>query len=283
MIHKPNITCQVRASWPRIRAARPIFDLSWSRVAGYTDELRDQFGVQIIDSPEEVAAAVDLVMITSLDGRVHLEQFQRILPFQRPTFIDKPLAVSSSDAQKILQLARDAKVAVMSCSTMRYADPLVTELRTNPGDIIGCDVFGLLAEQPTQRDLFFYGIHSVEIVVTVMEVGCREVRAVRTDQADLVTIVYGDGRLASIRGLRRGESRFGMTLHRESADHVFVDLDRDGSAKPRYVGLVEAILRSLPHGRSDVPETETMEIMRMLEAAVSSRRDGGKPVRLAEV
>ncbi len=276
--HVPG--ARVVAAFP---GGSPDFPLSWSRVVNYTNELRDRFGVPILESVEAVAAAADLVMITSLDGRVHLAQFQQILPYQRPTFVDKPLAISVSETQQILQLARDAQIPVMSCSAMRYADPLVKILQTNSHHIQGCDVVGLLTEEPTQRDLFFYGIHSMEIVVTVMGVGCQEVRAVRTNDADLITIVYGDGRLASIRGIRHGDSRFWITLHREGTDPVFLDLDRDYSARPRYVGLLNAILRSLPKGRSDVSEAEMLEVMKMLEAAVTSRNDGGRSVYLTEI
>src|SRR5512133_1211654 len=53
------------------------FELSWSRVGKFTDELRDKWGVKIVDSPEAVAQGCDLLFIESVDGRVHLDQFRR--------------------------------------------------------------------------------------------------------------------------------------------------------------------------------------------------------------
>src|SRR2546423_14933709 len=55
------------------------FELSRSRVEGFTQQLRDQYSVTILDAPEAVAESCDVVFITSVDGRVHLEQFRRIL------------------------------------------------------------------------------------------------------------------------------------------------------------------------------------------------------------
>src|SRR3954466_14487579 len=53
------------------------FELSWSRVDGFTKTLREKYSVEMKDSPEAVAEAVDLLLITSVDGRVHREQFER--------------------------------------------------------------------------------------------------------------------------------------------------------------------------------------------------------------
>lgn len=254
------------------------FELSYSRVPGYTRELKEQYGVKLVKSPEEVAAQVDLVMITSLDGRVHLKQFQQTLHHKRPTFVDKPLATSVEEAQQILDLGHH--LPVMSCSALRFADPLVNALQASKEDVIGCDICGLIAEEPTQRDLFFYAIHSVEVVVTIMGTGCCEVRAARSDQGDLITLIYSDGRLASIRGHRQGESRFWATIHRPEDNVTLLDLDQDETARPRYVGLLEAILQSLPHGHSAVPAAETLEVIRILDAAVKSRNLGGQPIQL---
>ena len=43
------------------------FELSNSRVAGFTNELRDDYGVEIVDSPEAVAERCDLLFIESVD------------------------------------------------------------------------------------------------------------------------------------------------------------------------------------------------------------------------
>ena len=43
-------------------------------MAGYTQELRDKFGVKIVGSIDELLAQVDVVLLESVDGRPHLEQ-----------------------------------------------------------------------------------------------------------------------------------------------------------------------------------------------------------------
>src|SRR5687768_7987546 len=55
------------------------FELSWSRVEKFTAQLRDDFGVKIMDKPEAVAEAVDLVFITAADGRTHLDYVRKTI------------------------------------------------------------------------------------------------------------------------------------------------------------------------------------------------------------
>ena len=57
------------------------FESSISRVEGFTDTLRDDFGVEILESPEAVAEQSDLVFIETIDGRVHLDLFKRIVEY----------------------------------------------------------------------------------------------------------------------------------------------------------------------------------------------------------
>lgn len=255
----------------------PDFPLSINRVEGFTKELREQHGVRIVESPEAAAEAADLVFIESVDGRVHREMFQRTAKFKKPTFVDKPFAVVLADAEEMVRLAREHGVPLMSCSSLRYAEDLQKALAGGREGILGCDVFGPMAEESTQPGLFWYGCHSVEMMVTAMGPGCREARCVRTESHDLLTAVWGDGRIASLHGLRGAHGKFGLNLHRKEGPQ-FVDAS---GGRPYYVGLLEAILRSLPEGRSDVPAAEMIEVVRIIEAANRSRQEGGRPLEVA--
>ena len=267
----------------RVTAAYPggsnDFELSWGRVTGYTKELHDKFGVEILDSPAAVAEAVDIVFITSVDGRVHLQQFRETVPFKRPTFIDKPLALTTQEAEDIFRIADKAGIAVTSSSALRFTESLVNASAKTDDPVLGCNAFGPMPEQPTQPGLFWYGIHTMEMVVSVMGTGCQEVRVVRTDDADLVTLRYADGRLASLHGLRNGTNQFGLVLHRAEEGYHFIDI----TEKPqlRYAGLLKAIMNCLPNQATPVPPGETLEVIRLLEAANESRQADGKTVYVA--
>lgn len=245
--------------------------LSRDRVKGYTDELASKHGVKIVDSAEAVAEQADLVFIESVDGRVHRKIFEQIARFRKPTFIDKPMATSAADAEAMFRLADQHGVPLMSSSSLRYAQNLADALAGRRDDIVGCDIFGPMSEEPAMPGLYWYGIHVVEMLVAIMGTGCVELQAFRNDGGDLVRLTYGDGRLASIRGLRNAHHHFGVTLHRKEN---FQFVDASGNAKPYYASLLEAILRSLPKGKSDVPREETLEVIHIIDAANRSRKDG---------
>ncbi len=247
------------------------FELSWSRVDGFTKTLKDQWSVEIMDSPEAVAEAVDLLFITACDGRVHREYLDCTLRFKRPTFIDKPLAVTSDDARRMVGAARSAGVPMMSCSSLRYADPFVEALSAGRDGLLGCDVYGPVSEVPTQPGLFFYGIHSFDMLVRAMGTGCGEVQSLRTETCDVVALAWPDGRMGSFRGMKNAHYNFGATLHRKEGSQA---VDTGSAARPPYAAMLEAILRELPQGRSDVPPEEMIETVRLVEAANESRLSG---------
>ena len=262
---------RVVAAWP---GGSDDFELSCSRVDRFTREVRDDYGVQIFDTPEAVAETVDLILVTAADGRAHRALFERVLPFRKPTFIEKPLAVSHADAREMFRLAGDAQIPLMSCSTARFGEALGIALEQDLGRVIGCDVFGPMPEEATQPGLFWYGVHSIEVINVIMGRGCREVLAYRNDDTDLVTAVWDDGRVATFRGLRKGEWKFGATIHREKG-FQFIDLLHNSWFGP----TLKLMLRDLPHGRTPVDPADTLEIVRMIEAANASR-PAGQRVRL---
>src|SRR4051812_24165385 len=75
---------RVVAGWP---GGSPDFQLSVGRVQKFMQQLREEHGVKILDTPEAVAEQSDLICITAVDGRVHRELFERVAKFGKPTFI----------------------------------------------------------------------------------------------------------------------------------------------------------------------------------------------------
>lgn len=258
----------------------PDFPLSINRVDGFTQRLRDEFGVQIVGSPEEVAAACDVILLESADGRVHAGQFAAIAPYGKPVFIDKPMAVSSADARQIAELAARHGIPIMSASALRYAEPLVQALspehEAELGTIVGIDAYGPMAIEPTQGGLYWYGIHTTDMIFAAMGPGCVEVTTTTNESYDLVTAVWADGRVATLRGNRVGNSQFGATVHRTKKSRA---VDVSTTSKPYYASLLELVMEMFRTGVPTLAMEETLEVIRFIEAANESR-ETGRTVRL---
>lgn len=260
---------RVVAAYP---GGSPDFPSSISKVRPYTEKLRDEYGVRIVDSPEEAAEAGDAVLLHSVDGRVHLPQFRRIARYAKPVFIDKPFAVCTEDAREIVRLAEAHRVPLMSASSLRYAKALRDAIDgPDKSPVIGADACGPMALEPTQPGLFWYGIHAVEMLYAAMGEGCVHVTSVTSEHHDVAAGLWKDGRIGVVRGNRKGNGTFGIALHREKGiEWVYAQSD----PKPKYASLLEEIMAMFRTGMSPLPASETLEVIRFLEAANESRATG---------
>jgi predicted dehydrogenase len=260
---------RVVAAYP---GGSPDFPLSIDRVSGYTQELRDQYGVRIVESLEEAAEECDAIMLESVDGRAHLEQFRAVAKYGKPVFIDKPLALCTADAMEIARIADTNGVAVMSSSSLRYADALRAELARETGSAIGgADTYGPLHIQPTQSHYFWYGIHATELLYAILGPGCEEVSVEAAAGYERIIGKWRDGRIGTVRGNLDGNEEFGANIHRKEGT-VYVGI---GSApRPYYASLLEQVILFLQSGKPGLDIAETVEIIRFMEAAEESRARG---------
>lgn len=246
-------------------------ELSFSRVDGFTDELRDNYGVEIVDSPEEVAEKCDAIFLESVDGRKHLQQFKRIVSYKKPVFIDKPFTTSLKEAEEMLRLAKEFDTPLMSSSAVRYAVGLSSALTKFEGkNIIGMDCYGPLQIE-TNHGLFWYGIHTAEMLYRALGKGCEKVTVIKNEDHDIILGEWKDGRIGTLRGNRKGNKYFGATIHGDDQTEF---VDASSGEKPFYAALLEEIIPFLKTGKPKIDIEETVEITRFLEAANESRSTG---------
>jgi Oxidoreductase family, NAD-binding Rossmann fold len=265
---------RVVAAYP---GGSPDVASSRDRVVGYTKQLRETFGVEIVDSVEALLPKVDVVLLESVDGRPHLEQVKPVLKARKPVFIDKPVAGSLADAIQVFDLARQNNVPVFSSSSLRFS-PGIAAMRNNPkvGDVIGCAAYGPCSLEEHHPDLFWYGVHGVETLFTIMGTGCESVVRVQTKGTELVTGTWKGGRVGTFRGIRDGKSGYGALVF-GSKDIV------PSGGSGGYEPLVVEICKFFKTGTPPVSAEETLEIFAFMEAADESKRQGGVPVTLASV
>lgn len=250
----------------------PDFELSMSRVEGFTKELRDNFDVKIMDSIEEVANESDAILVESVDGAVHHEQLRKLVAFKKPIFIDKPFCLSSKVAIEMIQLAMRNQTPIMSTSALRYAESLTNILRnTDRGRVIGADCFGPMELLDKQQGYFWYGIHMIEMLFAILGQGAKSVTTIADKEHDVITGVWTDGRIGTVRGNRKGNTQFGALIHFE---HGTEYVDFNVKQKPYYASLLEQIMDFFHDGISRVPLSETSEVIRFVEAANESSHYG---------
>ena len=253
------------------------FSLSRDRLEGFTDRVRDNFGVKILDSIEAVAERVDAILQISVDGRMHLEEFKRLAPFGKPVFIDKPLATSVADAKAIFELSQRHGAPVMSCSSVRYAKGLIEV--GEDAEILACEASGPAPILDDFPGLFWYGIHAAEVLYSKMGTGCKKVCAHKTPLADMVTGIWEGGRIGTLHAYRYPRLRdYAVTVYTPQGIRQGLRLKEP----PAYALMLAEVLEFFRTGISPIESALTIELMAFLEAANMSR-DSGEAVSLGSV
>jgi hypothetical protein len=271
---KNDYGCKVVAGFP---GGSPDVPASATRVDNYTTELRDKHGLEIVDSIPALCQKVDGIMLESVDGRPHLAQVKPVIEAGLPVFIDKPMAGRLGDVIAIFNLAREEQVPCWSSSSLRYALG-IHDLKESGtlGDILGCDVYSPCSMEPHHPDLYWYGVHGVEILYTIMGTGCETVTRTHTAGCDVVVGRWKDGRTATYRGIREGKSGYGARIYGSKS---IQSTGKYGG----YGALVEEIVRFFKTGKTPVPAEETIELFAFMSAADASKLAGGAPVALDAV
>ena len=260
--------CPVVAVYPK---GSPDIESSVVRVPGYTEEIQ-KLGVEVVDSIGELLKRVDAVLLETNDGRPHLEQLRPVLKAGKRCFIDKPVAGSLKDAVAIFAESKRSGVPVFSSSSLRYGKTSQAARAGKFGRIVQCETHSPASLEPTHPDLFWYGIHGVESLFTVMGTGCKSVR--RTNDNGKIKVVgkWEGGRVGIF---REGGGYGGYAVGEAGPVNVG---SYDG-----YGPLVVEIVKFFRTGETPIRPQETLEIYAFMEAADESKRRGGAEVTLDSV
>jgi len=261
--------CRVVAAYPK--GSPDIVD-SVIRVPGYTEDLK-KLGVEIVDSIEELAQRVDVVFLESNDGRPHFEQLIPVLKAGKPCFIDKPIAGSLADAVAIFETSRKYNVPVFSSSSLRFGKNTLAVRAGSLGRVTRCVTTSPAKLEATHPDLFWYGIHGVESLFTVMGTGCESVMRGKTADGNIEVVGQWSGDRIGV--FQEGKGYSGSATGEKGESTVG---SYDG-----YDPLVFEIVKFFRTGRTPVSELETLEIYAFMEAADESKRQGGAKVTLESV
>jgi predicted dehydrogenase len=253
------------------------------------------FGVELVDSVDELLKRSDAVMIMSLDGRKHLEQATPVLNAKKRLFIGRPLAASFEDAVAILKLAEKTGTPCWSSSQHRYS-PGFSGMRNHPevGKVLGCDFYGGCPTVPHHAELYWHALHTIEAIYAVMGPGVETVRCTSTPLVESITATWADGRVATYRGIKenKGALKYSGTVFGDKGVSVAGIYGHGLPVKGvvptndeymGYKGLAIEMAKFFKGGPTPVPAAETLEIFAFMEAAHESKRQNGAVVRVADI
>jgi predicted dehydrogenase len=260
------------------KGGSPDVKASWSRVDGYTTQLRDKWNVEIVDDIPTLCSKVDAVLLESVDGRPHLEQVKPVFAAHKPVFIDKPMAGSYKDAKEIAELGKASGVPWFTSSSLRYwSETARLKEPEGIGHIISYDVLGPTIREPLEPSMFNYGVHAVEMLYQLMGSGCESVTMQTSENEDVLVGKWKDGRLGVMRGFSSGLYAFSITVYGDKGV-----LHSEGKPEAYHELLVE-IVKFFKTRVPPVDNNESLETLAFMEAADLSVARGGVAVPLSEI
>lgn len=248
-------------------------ELSRQRIPLQVEEIK-KYGVKIVNSIAQLLQEVDVVLLETNDGRLHKEQALEVIKAKKPLFIDKPLAASLTDGKFIFEEAKKFGLPVFSASSLRFM-AMVKQIRSKKhGEVLGADTFSPATIEPTHPDLFWYGIHGVEMLFAAMGPNCVSVNRFYTPDADVVVGKWDDGRIGTFRGMRNGKADFGGICFTSEGNFQL-------GPYLGYEPLLLEIVKFFETGVAPVEENETLAILAFMEAAEESKFKQGATIKLS--
>jgi len=258
------------------KGGSPDIPLSRNRVEGFSKELKDKWHIPFVEQIRDLCPLVDGILIESIDGRAHLDQFRQAAVCGKPIFIDKPLASTLSDAQEIAKIAESHKIPGFSSSSLRFGGAQSLHSPNISGALVwGPGPF----EVYQQLDLSWYAIHAIEALFTIMGPDVEQVTRTYSPDADVVTGIWKGGRIGTVRA-QRPYSTFGAVVFRTNNNQPIVNSNLESGTG--YPPLVQAIVKFVQTGAPPVSNHETLKIYEFMDAAQHSRDHGGIPVDVAK-
>jgi len=262
---------------------------SIQRVPEYVEKVK-ALGVEIVPSIDDLLDKVDVVFLESNDGRVHLEQILPCIEAHKPVFIDKPIAGTLVDAIKIFDASKKASIPVFSSSSLRFGKGTQAVRGGSIGAVKHAETTSPASLEEHHPDLFWYGIHGVESLFTVMGTGCQSVKRstiveeVSTEDKTTKEITKTKVNRITVTGTWSG-GRTGTFTEAKGYGGKAVG-DKGEAAIGTYDGY-DPLLFSAVHffrtGVAPVSPDETLEIYAFMEAADESKRRDGAEVSIKEV
>lgn len=254
-------------------------EMAPERIPAFQSEL-DKLNVAMVDRSEELIGQVDGVLILSLCGSCHLQRARPFLEAGISTFVDKPFACSVADARQIIELAEKNNATLLNSSALRFSEETLRThaLQTQLGQTNGAFTYGPAKRADGNPGLFHYGIHSVELLFSLMGNGCQSVSTTWSEEAEVATGVWSDGRIGTVRGNRTGVTSYGFVAYCEQAV-----VSETVSTRFAYRNLCREIVRTFESGIPSVTHESSLNVVQFVRASLESERSGGRAVALKDV
>ena len=228
---------------------------------------------KIVKRPADMIGEVDAVVVDHRHAKHHLPAAEPFLKARLPMFIDKPFCYRLAQGRQFLARARRRGAPVTSFSTlpMQKAFQQFRKAVAKAGRIAAVSSFGPCDLDSRYGGVFFYGIHQVDLLLSLVgpEVKAVSVSRPKTGK-DAVAALFWNGGVVGAMHCLTGGVRFQMSVATESGN-VSAKLESDPSP---YLTGIRTFCRMFKTGAEPLDHRQILARVAVLEAMETSARTG---------
>lgn len=224
-----------------------------------TDEWCEKMGITRCASIAELCEKSDvIILLAPSDPQKHLGYAKELLPFGKPTYIDKTFAPDLKTAEEIFSIAKQHGTPFFSTSALRYADELADFKDARDMIITGG---GSNFEE--------YAIHLVEMVIvlakeaiTQVKVECQGVQRfchLKLESGETMMLLFAPGMPYTITAFNQD----GTDIHKDVTSDFFQKLMID-------------ILNFFESKKLPFDGQQTLDVMRLRDALLKAQNQSGE-------
>ena len=229
-------------------------------------KLQEEYGVKIVNDPQEMVKMVDAAMITCRDGKYHAGYARPFVEAGKPVFVDKPFTVDGAEARELIALAKEKGVPMVGGSSVKSAYDVVmleNAVKTDKKAVRSGALIAPLNMHNEYSGFYFYSSHLAEMCLRVFGYDPIAVTARECNDSVTAMVEYADytvclqfvkdsyvyyGEIVNNGGVYARNIDISLIYRHECED--FADMLRNGKMSHTYeqlaqpVFLLNAIYRS---------------------------------------
>lgn len=228
-----------------------------------TAEWCEKNGAEKCESIEELCEKSDVIIIFAPSNpEKHLAYAEKVLTYGKITYIDKTFAPNYDDAKKIFDVAEKYGTPFFSTSALRYA----SELNEYPD----CDTITVTGGGETAEE---YIVHQAEMLVKKIGVGAVKVRAEKLGPQVIFRVGYNDDREAMM--IYGNGIPFAVYMNAKDLSPKYKAI------KSSYFNtFADDLLRFFEEGTVSFDKYQTLEVMKVRDAALKSEKNPGEWINI---
>lgn len=174
------------------------------------------------DNISKALKGVDVILVANRFGEERYEIAKQSLIAEKPTFLDKPITMNLQEAKNLKDFYEAKSIKLFSASAFRFSNE-VQELKkifkdekVLSGTIIGPYECNDLGEDPRLKNIFFYGIHLVEIFEEIFSNHFLKIDTTKIINGNSSTIELNNGSNIQLNMLRMKADYYSISLCTEN-------------------------------------------------------------------